>query len=145
MSTTELHRVIGGRLRQADQRYTYRRHQLVELLYQAPHPMHIPDILSANPALAQSSVYRNLALLEQVGVVRRVITSDQHARYELAEDLTHHHHHLICTSCGAVHDVVLPDDVEHVFDTTLVSVAAANGFTLSQHRLDLLGLCAGCR
>ena len=49
-------------------------------------------------------MYRNLVVLEQAGVVRRVTSTDDFARYELAEDLTEHHHHLICSSCGTVDD-----------------------------------------
>lgn len=145
MSTVDLHRQVAAKLKRVEQRYTYRRRQIVELLYTMGQPVHIPEILLANPSLAQSSVYRNLGVLEHADVVRRVITSDPHARYELAEDLTHHHHHLICTGCGAVHDVVLPGDVEHMLDESLEGVARSNGFTLAQHRLDLLGLCAACR
>ena len=54
----------------------------------------------------RARVYRNLVVLEQAGVVHRIVTNDEFARFELAEDLTgDHHHHLICSSCGAVEDV----------------------------------------
>ena len=36
--------------------------------------------------MPQSSAYRNLAVLEQAGVIRRVITDDDFARFELDED-----------------------------------------------------------
>jgi Fe2+ or Zn2+ uptake regulation protein len=62
--------------------------------------------------MPQSSVYRNLSVLEQVGAVRRVITEEGIARYELAEDLTTHHHHLVCRVCGAVEDVTMPSSLE---------------------------------
>jgi Fe2+ or Zn2+ uptake regulation protein len=38
-------------------------------------------------------------------VVPRIVTADEFARYELAEALTGHHHHLICSACGRVEDV----------------------------------------
>jgi Fe2+ or Zn2+ uptake regulation protein len=90
-------------------------------------------------------VYRNLAILEEVGVVARIITHDDHARYELAEKLTDdHHHHLICTTCGAVSDFELPPAVERTLDSAFNASAAAANFQIEGHRLDLIGSCANC-
>ena len=44
--------------------------------------------MAANDTLAQSSTYRNLVVLEEVRVVHRIVTSDDHARYELTEEIT---------------------------------------------------------
>jgi Fe2+ or Zn2+ uptake regulation protein len=144
VNATELHRVVATRLRHVGQRYTVKRRQLVELLRQADAPMHIPDILKTDETLAQSSVYRNLSVLLQAGVVERVVTNDPFGRYELAGDLTERHHHLICSRCNTVKNVVVPDSIESALDQELAAVATAAGFKFSQHRLDLLGLCADC-
>ena len=50
--------------------------------------------------------------------MHRVVGTDEFARWELAEDLTGHHHHLICASCGRVEDVPASAGLER-------SVAAA--------------------
>jgi Fe2+ or Zn2+ uptake regulation protein len=89
-------------------------------------------------------VYRNLAVLEQAGVVRRVITEGEFARFELAEDLTQHHHHLICSSCGRVEDVTVPRSFESSMDRTLDRLARKTGFATVSHRLDLIGTCRAC-
>ena len=68
-------------------------------------------MLAGKTGLPQSSIYRNLSVLEQAGVVRRVITEDEFARYELTEAFTEHHHHLICSNCGKVEDVTIPGDL----------------------------------
>ena len=94
--------------------------------------------------MAQSSVYRNLAVLERAGVVHRIITTDEFARYELAEDLTEHHHHLICESCGEVTDVTLPSGTEAKLEAALIKIAKHHGFTVEHHRLDLVGTCGRC-
>ncbi len=83
-------------------------------------------------------------MLEQAGLVRRIVSSDELARYELAEDLTEHHHHLICSSCGRVQDVTLPDGFERSIDTTLTRIADDAGFSVDHHRLDLVGTCDDC-
>jgi Fe2+ or Zn2+ uptake regulation protein len=106
--------------------------------------MTIPQVLEADTRLAQSSAYRNLVVLEAAGVVTRIVTNDDFARYELAEHLTHHHHHLICSSCGDVTDFALDDQAEAGLDEALHKIAAATGFTVEAHRLDLVGVCSDC-
>jgi len=140
----ELERTAAARLRDVGQRYTSSRAALVDVLAASGHPLTIPEILEARRGMPQSSVYRNLTVLEEAGLVQRVASSDEWARFELAEDLTEHHHHQICTSCGQVRDVTLPPAVERSLDASLGRVAAANGFTLQHHRLDLVGLCGDC-
>ncbi|MFT3853166.1 MAG: Fur family transcriptional regulator [Ilumatobacteraceae bacterium] len=140
----ELDHTATARLRDVGQRYTSGRAALVGLLAGSDRPLTIPEILQARAGMPQSSVYRNLTVLEEAGLVQRVASSDEWARFELAEDLTEHHHHQICTSCGQVRDVTLPPSVERSLDASLAKVAEANGFTLQHHRLDLVGLCAEC-
>jgi len=140
----DLHATAGERLRADDQRYTSQRRALVELLLEIDQPLTIPQLLRRQPGLAQSSAYRNLAVLERAGVVHRIVTSDEFARYELTEDLTRHHHHLICSSCGDVTDFEVSDAIEHDLETALAKVARRTGFRVSAHRLDLVGTCPTC-
>src|SRR3546814_3892414 len=88
----DLHDTAGERLAADKQSYTARRRALVELLASVDQPLTIPQLLERQPDMAQSSVYRNLAVLEAAGVVHRIVTSEEFARYELTEDLTGHHH-----------------------------------------------------
>jgi Fe2+ or Zn2+ uptake regulation protein len=142
--TLDLHATAAERLRDDGQRYTTQRRALVELLVAVDQPLTIPQLLERQPGLAQSSAYRNLAVLERAGVVHRIVTSDEFARYELAEDLTHHHHHLICSSCGEVTDFDVPSAVEDDLEAALARVAHRTGFQVRTHRLDLVGTCARC-
>ena len=142
--TPDLHTTAEERLSADGQRYTARRRALVELLAEADQPLTIPQLLERRRELAQSSVYRNLAVLEAAGVVHRIVTTDEFARYELAEDLTGHHHHLICSSCGDVADFTVPAGVEDDLEAALHSVARRTGFTMRHHNLDLVGTCSSC-
>ncbi|MGH9138229.1 MAG: Fur family transcriptional regulator [Acidimicrobiales bacterium] len=141
---SDLHTTAAARLRRDDQRYTRNRRALVDALAGADRPLTIQEVLSARAELAQSSSYRNLAVLERSGVVRRVVSSDDFARYELAEDLTGHHHHLICSSCGAVEDFTVPTRLERNLEHALDKVMSDTGFSADHHRLDLVGTCAAC-
>ncbi|MPY92399.1 MAG: hypothetical protein GEV08_04800 [Acidimicrobiia bacterium] len=145
MTVVDLHEVASSRLRQEAQRYTRCRRELVEVLAESDAPLTILEVLEAGRGLAQSSAYRNLAVLEQAGVVHRIIASHEHARYELAQDLTEHHHHLICSRCGAVRDFTVPDALEADLERTLRATATSNDFDADHHRLDLVGVCAACR
>lgn len=144
VTTADLHATTAARLRGVQQRYTTKRRALVDLLADASQPLAIADILSRGDSLAQSSVYRNLVVLEQAAVVRRVIGTDDYARYELAEDLTEHHHHLICSSCGSIDDFIASRGFERTVAKTLGEVAKATGFDAQHHRIDLIGVCTRC-
>lgn len=143
---SELDLLAASRLTDAGQRYTANRRRVVGVLATAGQPLTIPEILDRDTCLAQSSVYRNLAVLVQAEVVAKVVTNSEWARYELAEGLTnHHHHHLVCSTCGLVRDVELPTRLEAAIDALVASVAVETGFLVEEHRLDLVGRCAACR
>ena len=141
----DLHGVIEQRLRCADQRYTAGRRAIVGLLVSAGRPVSIGDIADRLPGLPRSSAYRHLTDLEAAGLVRRVAAGDEFTRFELAEDLTEHHHHLLCLNCGKVTDVTLPPGFEQDMTTAISQLAGAEGFQPRSHRLDILGTCTDCQ
>jgi Fur family ferric uptake transcriptional regulator len=141
----ELDAVAAERLRRDGQRYTDGRRALVAVLAEGTSPLTIPQVLERRPHLAQSSVYRNLAVLERAGVVQRIVTTGEWARYELAEDLTEHHHHLICSACGVVDDFRVSAQLERSLNQALGRVAGQLRFQVQGHRLDLVGLCERCQ
>lgn len=141
---SDLHEICAQRLSADGQRYTRNRQAIVAILGDATRPLALSEVLSEGEDLAQSSVYRNLVVLEDAGVVRKVVATDEFARYELAEDLTEHHHHLLCSGCGAVEDFVLPARVERSVEAALAAVAVDARFEGAHHRLDLVGRCRRC-
>lgn len=140
----DVHATAAGRLREDGQRYTACRRTLVEVLAATDRPLTIAELLERDARLAQSSAYRNLAVLEQAGVVDRLVTDDEYARFELAEDLTGHHHHLICSSCGRVADFTVSPALERQLAAAFDRLSAEHGFAVEHHRLDLVGRCARC-
>lgn len=109
-------------------------------------PATIPAILEAEPSLKQSSLYRNLAVLQQAGLVTRIDVGDDRALFELSELVTDdHHHHLLCRECRTVVDVTLPRQAEQALDRAFRAVAEHAGYELTEHRVDLVGVCADCR
>lgn len=141
----DLHATVSRLLQRTRQRYTRGRRQLVALLSVLDRPVGISDLLDAGADQSQSSLYRNLAILEQAGAVRRLTSIDDAARYELAEELTQHHHHVVCQVCGRVDDVTLPGTIERALRRAADEARVQRGFEVDAHHLELVGTCTDCR
>lgn len=144
VDVSDLHRLAERRVRNARLVYTKGRRQLVELLVELSRPATMPELLELRPRLTQSSMYRNMTDLEAIGVVQKLIGADDRTRYELAEDLIGHHHHSICTQCGAIDDFVVSSRTEKSLEEALAEALRESGFRPSGHRLDVVGVCAAC-
>ncbi len=127
-----------------DQRYTASRRALVQALLKAGRPLTISEILAGVAGMPQSSAYRNLTVLCDAGVARRLPGMDDLGRFELAEDLSGHHHHVICADCGTVVDFAASDRLERALLEASRLVAEQTGFDISGHRLDFDGRCPNC-
>ena len=126
------------------QRYTALRRQLVDVLGSALDPLTVGDVQRSVKGLALSSLYRNLVILEECRVVSRIMTSNGSAIFELSEELSEHHHHMVCDRCGTVRDIVLPESIESGLDRQLSKIAQKEGFVFRHHQLDVIGLCRKC-
>lgn len=86
----------------------------------------------------RATVFRTLELLAQLGLVDRIQARDGLRRYAVCK--SGHHHHLVCTSCGAVvalDGCIVGPQVQalsHQFD-----------FLVEGHHLEFFGQCAQCR
>lgn len=151
LKNSDVHIEVARRFVQHDQRYSSKRRAIVAMLETSDRPLTITEILQLSKnlkgtknAIVQSSLYRNLVVLEEVGAVQKVVSTDDNGRYELNEEILGHHHHLLCSKCGDVRDVVIPENLEKNLDATLTQIAKRSGFKLDQHRLDLIGRCKKC-
>jgi Fe2+ or Zn2+ uptake regulation protein len=140
-----VHEQAALRLGSLGQRYTTVRRSLVTTLAAAGRPLSVPEILEVNRDLPQSSAYRNVTVLIEAGVVRRVTGVDDHGRFELAEDLAGHHHHLACAVCGTVEDVVPSSRLERAMDEAARLIAEEQGYEVIGHQFDLVGTCPTCQ
>jgi Fur family ferric uptake transcriptional regulator len=89
------------------------------------------------PAVNASTVYRTLAMLEEVGVVRHAHL-ERGAEYHRAEDPRHVH--LTCSRCGTEDDLSASEAVslERV-------IQRHRGFAPDLTHFAISGLCARCR
>ena len=84
-----------------------------------------------------ATVYRTLQSMVEAGTVDVLRTDEGEAVYRACS--THHHHHLVCRSCGRTAEVEGPA-VERWAD----KVATQHGFTAVTHTLEIFGTCADC-
>lgn len=143
----ELHGQVALLLSTRDQRYTAQRRQIVRALAKLGRPATIGELVEAATGVPLSTAYRNLSILGEANVVRRVGGADGFTRFELSEQLSgqHHHHHVVCESCGLVIDAAASPALEAALAETARAIAKANGFDVTEHRLELVGRCTSCR
>ncbi len=86
-----------------------------------------------------ATVYRTLQAMATDGDVDMLRTADGEAVYRQCST-GHHHHHLVCRSCGRTVEVEGPA-VESWAD----KISAENGFSDVQHTLEIVGTCSDCQ
>jgi len=84
-----------------------------------------------------ATVYRNLALLVELGELDVLQREDGESLYRRCSP--RHHHHLTCRSCGRTVEVAGTPVEEWAR-----MMADDHGFTEVRHTVELLGLCPSC-
>lgn len=128
-------------LRAAGLRVTDSRRAVLDALTDAPHSSAdelYRRVAQINPQTNLQSVYNALADFVAAGVARRIEPAGHPGLYE--RRVADNHHHLVCTSCGAVADV---DCV--VGEAPCLHPSSAHGFAVHTAEVTFWGLCADCR
>jgi Fur family transcriptional regulator, ferric uptake regulator len=145
VTTTSLDREIDRRLKEHDARYTRGRRLVVATLAGSDGPRSAAELqASIGSSLPLSSLYRSLAVLETAGVVVPHFGKKGVTRYELAEWLQGHHHHLVCLDCGAVEDLALPQSYEEKVRELVEEIGSTALFTPVNHAFEIEGVCSRC-
>ncbi|MGB0680072.1 MAG: Fur family transcriptional regulator [Polyangiales bacterium] len=105
---------VKAMLRAAGLRATGPRLAVVSLLGNSGRPLSCSEVIRGLGQVDWDSatVYRNLTRLTESGLARIVSRADGMARYELAhsaQGATHAHPHFLCTECGAVSCLNIPE------------------------------------
>lgn len=91
-----------------------------------------------HPEIGFATVYRFLRKLTEQNFVTEVRMGGLPARYELTP--SEHHDHLTCVDCGKIVEFE-NNEIEKLQD----EIAAKHGFKLTDHVLELYGVCFHCR
>ena len=130
------------RLKICGYRLTAPRRAVVEILADSDHSLNATQIYDLAreiyPSLGLVSVYRTLDKLESLRLIQRVHQPDGCHAYIAA--FTGHQHLLLCHDCGAT--VFFQGDK---LDELVFRVERESGFQISDHWLQLFGICAPCQ
>lgn len=131
---------IVDRLRAGGGRVTAPRRAVVQAMVDHPdHHLTAAEILAAvrraDPDFYESTVYRTLDRLVELGVVERVQLGAGGAVFHLPHEP---HHHLVCDACGAVAEVPASS-----LDRVAAQLSREHGFELARS-LSIAGFCAAC-
>lgn len=111
-----------------------------QLMHRKDHPtadMVYTEIRKEFPNISLGTVYRNLALLSELGEIKRLTTGDGPDRFDADTSM---HNHFICRKCHAVLDL----DME---DISGIREQAERNFDglIESYSVNFYGVCGGCR
>lgn len=124
------------KLRNNKHHATLPRRHLFALLKDAGIPMSATEITYELRTVDRSTVYRMLDLFLKLGIIKEVWPSGGH-KYELSDEFQEHHHHIVCEVCGLI-TIINSKDLEKI----LVKSAKKAGYQLTNHQVELTGLCS---
>jgi Fur family transcriptional regulator, ferric uptake regulator len=88
--------------------------------------------------IGRATIFRALDLFLELNLLERLdLPSGDHA-YVPCEPS--HHHHVVCSACGQAREV---DDSG--IQSVVEEIERQTGFRIERHRLELFGVCPGCR
>jgi len=88
------------------------------------------------PRIGLGTVYRNLELMAENGVILRIEVGGTQKRFDAT---TTPHHHIRCTACGRVDDIKVP--IQHDLDQL---AAKSSQYTVYGHHIEFTGVCHDC-
>lgn len=145
MVETAIERQVERRLAESDVRFTRGRRAVIQALVDTDGPKSAAELsVLIGAEVPVSSLYRTLAVLEETGVLAPHYSSPGLTRFELAEWLLGHHHHLVCIDCGQVEDLAVDEATEQQIQALVSTVAKSVSFSETNHALEIEGHCAKC-
>jgi len=95
-------------------------------------------IYAQEPTIGLVTVYRTLKLLREAGLATERQFGETYTRFD-PNPSDQPHDHLICTRCGKIQEF---EDAR--LRNVRRRVARSHGFTVTDHKLELYGLCHEC-
>lgn len=131
-----LHRLQDKNIRITNQRKAIlsyminsKTHPTVDDIYQ--------DLLMQFQGLSLATVYNNLKLLVEEGIIKEMKFSDVTSRYDI---MLEPHYHILCTECGKI------TDFHHDLNSQLeLDAVEQTGYKFSKTNIELFGVCPDCQ
>ena len=140
-----VHTKVERSLRSQGMRYTSNRRALITALEETTGPLTVDQLYHATQQQVPfSSIYREVRTLFEAEVLSLIRGTDRSNRFELAEWLSGHHHHLVCVQCMVISDISLPHNAELQLADLVTEAAASTGYRTTDHTLEIEGVCPNC-
>ena len=130
-------RHVIERLEASGYRVTGPRLALLAVVGGMPGQFSAEEVQQRLPRVGRATVFRTLKLLVELGVVCRILLDDGRLLYRWSRG--GHHHHLLCTTCGAARDLS-ECGVPQLLDAAI----RASGYEMEGHWLEVYGRCRTC-
>lgn len=120
---------------------THQRQVLYEVMQTMPgHPS--PEEVYARvkkrvPAISLATVYKNIHLFVEKGVLKQLSMHHGSLRVELNSVA---HHHMVCSQCKAITDIEEKD-----LGIVPAMQKLPGGFQVERYSIDVIGICGACR
>ena len=130
-------------LKEAGLKVTSPRMKVLDILEHAEqHHLSAEDIyrilLETSQDIGLATIYRVLTQFETAGLVTRLNFEGGQSVFELSRG--EHHDHLVCVKCGHIEEFV-----DETIEERQRAVAAQSGFKMTDHSLNIYGLCRKCQ
>ena len=123
-------------------RNTPEREKILEEIFASPEHFDVDELYMSlhrkRSKVSKASIYRNIPLIMECGLIREAWHEDGHMHYEAVRGQDHHCH-LRCVKCGKVIEFVAEDLKE-----TEKRLSEAYRFKIIDRRLDFTGYCSDC-
>ena len=91
------------------------------------------------PDVSQGTVYRNLRKLIELGYAQELDYGSGASHFDACVEP---HYHVRCVECGRLADLPIEHELAPCLDEAR---RAAEGWDISEHRIEFMGLCPDCR
>lgn len=129
---------IVGRMSSRGLRVTDQRKTLAKLFADSPGYLSPKDVYEymgkSYSGLSFDTVYRNLRVMEELGVLEQVMFEDG-VKFKLHCREEHHHHHMICLQCGHTYPITF---------CPMEQTAVPEEFRVVKHKFEVFGYCKDC-
>lgn len=126
-------------LKKAGYSNTAARQKVFEVLL-GQEPQTMAEVASSlQNTIDRASLYRTIALFEQLGIVQRLQMGFKY-KLELTDLFSDHHHHISCLGCGKIVALTEHEQIERM----ITVLAKRHGMTAEKHQLEIQGYCASC-
>lgn len=125
-------------LKEIGMKVTRNRLAVLDLLMTSQKPLSVEEIFKKLKNVDQVTIYRILNQFSEKNIIKKIDLRYGKSFFEFQD---HHHHHIVCESCGCLEevDVCLPENFLKKIQKS------SNQFKkVSDHSLEFFGVCNKC-